>query len=330
MKKIRWGILSTAKIAREHVMPAIVTSHFGELTAVASRNLESAQALALRCNIPTAHGSYEALLADPNIDAIYNPLPNHLHVPWSLKALAAGKHVLVEKPIGLNVADLTPLLDCVAEHPSLKVMEAFMYRFHPQWVKIHDLCNNDSIGQIRSIQSTFNYNNRDLDNIRNDTSMGGGALMDIGCYNISLSRYLFNAEPKRVMAQMRKIPGYEVDCITSAMLEFSEGTSVFTCSTKTEPAQWAQAQGESGSIRIHTPFNPIKDKATELTLTQDGTSQCIPIAPADHYQIMVDAFAQAILNDTPVPTPLTDALANMKIIDALVESAKTNQWIEIN
>lgn len=330
MKKIRWGILSTAKIAKEHLIPAMQASEFGEVVAVASRSMESAQAFATASNIPTAYGSYEDLINDPNIDAIYNPLPNHLHVPWSIKAIEAGKHVLVEKPISLDIADLAPLFACVKAHPQIKVMEAFMYRFHPQRAKIQAICNSPEFGPLHSIQSAFNYNNREADNIRHDASMGGGALMDIGCYNISFARMMFKEEPIRVVAKMQKMPGFEVDCITSAILDFPNGTSIFSCSTKSEHGQWAQIQGESGSLRISPPYNPTKDDESEIRFQHNDKVEVISIPPVDQYQLMVNAFARAILDDTPVPTPLSDAEANMKVIDAIVKSAKDRAWVEIN
>lgn len=330
MKKIRWGIISTAKIGKEYLIPAMQASAYGEVVAVASRSEASAQAFAKELNIPTAYGSYEALINDPNIDAIYNPLPNHLHVPWSIKAIEAGKHVLVEKPVSLDIADLKPLFACVKAHPQIKVMEAFMYRFHPQRAKIQEICASAEFGPLHSIQSAFNYNNRDMDNIRHDASMGGGALMDIGCYNISFARMLFGEEPLRVVAKMQKMPGFEVDCITSAILDFPSGTSVFTCSTKSEHGQWAQIQGESGSLRVSPPFNAAKDSESDIKYQHHDKVEVISIPAVDQYQLMADAFARSILDDTPVPTPLSDAEANMKVIDAIVKSANDGTWVDIN
>lgn len=323
MSKIRWGVLSTAKIARNHVIPAIQSSSLGEVVAIASRREEQAHAEAAKLGIAKAYGSYEQLLADPDIDAIYNPLPNHLHVPWSIKAMEAGKHVLVEKPVGLDSADAEKLLQAAREHAHLKVMEALMYRFHPQWQKAHELCAD--IGPIRTIQCEFAYNNREADNIRNSAAMGGGALMDIGCYGISLARFLLDAEPLRVVGHMNHL-GYEVDAITQALMVFEQGSASFNCSTKTEGGQWVEAVGENGSLRIHVPFNPIGDTETRLTLKQNGATQAITIGPANHYRAMADHFCDAILHNKPVPTTLEDALANMRVLDAIVASAKEQCW----
>lgn len=330
MQKLRWGVLSTANIGRTKVIPAIQSSQYSEVIAICSRSQASAEEAAGECGIERTYGSYEALLADPDIDVIYNPLPNHMHVPWSVKALEAGKHVLCEKPLGLNAADLTPLLEAAQQYPQLKVMEAFMYRFHPQWKKAHELVTDGSIGQLRTIHSHFSYNNREPENIRNIALMGGGALMDIGCYCISVARHLFGSEPLRVLAQITPYAGYEVDCFVSGILEFADGSSTFTASTKIENDQYVKASGEAGSVIIPLPFSPIADTETEIFLQRDRQSEKFAIAGSDHYREMADAFALSILNDQPVPTPLSDALANMTIIDALFASAKNQQWVELN
>lgn len=329
MSKIRWGVLSTAKIARLHTIPAIQSSNLGEVLAIASREPQHAREQAEQLHIPRSYGSYEALLADPDIDAVYNPMPNHLHVPWSIKALEAGKHVLVEKPAGLSVADLEPLLACAERHPELLLMEAFMYRFHPQWQQAKQLCDEGAIGTVRTIQCNFSYNNRDANNIRNSLAMGGGALMDIGCYGVSLARYILNAEPTRVLGHMNNLGQYQVDCISTALMEFDGALASFSSSTKTEPEQWVEIAGETGSIRLHIPFNPAADNSTELTLRQEGKVQIRNIKPANHYRNMTDALAEAILHNKPAPTSITDALDNMKVIDAIVTSAQEHRWISL-
>ncbi|HEY7884046.1 MAG TPA: Gfo/Idh/MocA family oxidoreductase [Cellvibrionaceae bacterium] len=328
MTKIRWGVLSTAKIAREYVIPAINASTLGEVIATSSRREGQAQAEAEKLGIPRYYDSYQALLDDPDIDAIYNPLPNHLHVPWSVKAIEAGKHVLLEKPAGLNAADLEPLMAAAARHPEVKVMEAFMYRFHPQWQTILKLCKD--IGPIRHIQAMFSYNNRDADNIRNSAAMGGGALMDVGCYGISLARLVFGSEPLRAMGLLQKLDGYEVDCITSGLLEFADGLANFTCSTKTEPGQWADIRGENGCIRLSPPFNPTATNAVHINVKRHDVSEEIIIPATNQYGCMTDAFARAILDNKSVPTPLTDALENMLVIDALFKSAEENRWVNVS
>lgn len=324
--KIRWGILSTAKIGRTKLIPAMQSSAHNEVVAICSRDQQSARAAADELGIARAYGSYEELLADPDIDAIYNPLPNHLHVDWSIKALQAGKHVLCEKPLGLNTADTQRLLDAAAAHPHLKIMEAFMYRFHPRWKMAKALIDSGRIGKLLTLHSHFSYNNRETQNIRNHVSMGGGALMDIGCYSISLSRWLFNAEPTQVIGQITPYEDYEVDCLISGILQFEQGSATFTAATKIEAQQYMEASGENGSILLPVPFNPISDSATEIHIKHDGELEIITVEPSDHYREMVDAFARSIIDQQPVPTPLSDAINNMRVIDAVFASAAKGQW----
>ena len=329
MPKLRWGVLSSAKIGRTKVIPAIQTSLHGEVVAIASRTQASADQTAKELGIERAYASYEELLADPDIDAIYNPLPNHLHVPWSIKAIEAGKHVLCEKPIGLNTADVEKLIAVAQQHPQLKVMEAFMYRFHPQWQAAKNLVREGSIGQVRSIHSHFAYNNRELDNIRNNADWGGGALMDIGCYCISLSRFIYDEEPLRVLGQITPYAGYDVDCFVTGIMEFADGNATFTATTKSEGQQYVEIHGEHGSILIPLPFNPNGDTTTHIIVKHEGVREEIVQPPSDHYRNMADAFAQSIFAKESVPTPLSDALANMKIIDAIFASAKNSEWVAI-
>jgi predicted dehydrogenase len=325
MHKIRWGVLSTANIGRK-IIPALQTSNNNHVVAIGSRHLNTARAFADEFGIARAYGSYEELLNDPTIDAIYNPLPNHLHIDWSIKAIQAGKHVLCEKPLGLHAAEVQALIDIAAQYPHLKIMEGFMYRFHPQWQQARELVRAGRIGQVRSIHSHFAYNNRDEDNIRNSVAMGGGALMDIGCYCISLARFIYNEEPLRVLGQITPYAGYDVDCFVTGILEFADGNATFTAATKIEPEQYVKIYGEQGSIFIPVPFNPIADTGTHLVLKCHKTHEEIACIPSDHYRNMGDVFANSITQKIDVPTPLNDALANMKIIDAMFTSARNNQW----
>ncbi|RYY71771.1 MAG: Gfo/Idh/MocA family oxidoreductase, partial [Chitinophagaceae bacterium] len=254
MSKIRWGVLSTANIAREKVIPAMQAGKYTQVTAIASANTALANTIAKKNNIATVHSSYEALLADPEIDAVYIPLPNHLHVPWSIKALQAGKHVLCEKPIALSSVEATALLQESLKHPHLKVMEAFMYRFHPQWHAVKELSQQGSIGHVRSIQSAFSYYNVDPTNVRNQPGIGGGGLMDIGCYCISISRFIFNREPSRVFGSLETDADFKTDKLATAMMDFSSGTSIFTCSTQATPFQYANILGTEGRIEFEIPF----------------------------------------------------------------------------
>lgn len=327
MNKVRWGILSTARIGTEKVIPAMQKCEFGEVVAIASRSENAAKAAADRLGIPRAHASYEALLADEDVDAIYNPLPNHLHVPWSIKALEAGKHVLCEKPIGLTSVEGQQLVEAGKQHPQLKLMEAFMYRHHPQWHKAKALVKEGQIGELRSIQTAFSYFNDNPGDIRNQADIGGGGLMDIGCYPISLSRFLFDTEPNRVMGCIEYDPKMKTDRLASAILDFGTGTSTFTCSTQLVPYQRVNIFGTEGRVEIEIPFNAPPDRPCKLWHQRGRDDiQEVTFDTCDQYTIQGDLFAQAILNETPVPTPIEDAVANMKVIEAVVKSGQSKTW----
>lgn len=328
MKKIRFGILSTAKIGTEKVIPAMQAGQFTEVVAIGSRQIEHARTAAERLKIPRAHGSYAALLADPEVDAIYNPLPNHLHVPLSLEALAAGKHVLCEKPIGLSSAEGQKLFDAARRHPALKVMEAFMYRHHPQWIRAKQLAKSGAIGRLCTVQSFFSYFNNNADDIRNQPQFGGGGLMDIGCYNISLSRFLFDDEPRRVLGQVEFDPAFHVDRLASGVLEFSGGTSTFTCSTQLTSYQRVNIFGTEGRVELEIPFNAPVDRPCRIWHQRGETIEEILLPTANQYTIQGDLFARAILDNTSVPTPIEDAVANMKVIESVLRSAEAKGWVE--
>jgi len=325
--KVRWGVLSTADIGAAKVIPAMQQGSYGEITAIASRDLAKAQAVAARLGIPTAYGSYEDLLADPEIDAVYNPLPNHLHVPWSIKALEAGKHVLCEKPVALTAAQAQELADAAARYPRLKVMEAFMYRFHPQWRRARQLVADGAIGELRTVQSFFSYYLDDPTNVRNMAGIGGGGLMDIGCYNISLSRFIFDAEPRRVLGIVEYDPRFNTDRLASGILDFGGGTATFTCSTQLTPYQRVNIFGTEGRVEIEIPFNAPPDKPCRIWHQRGDTIEEIVFDVADQYTIQGDLFARAVLDDTPVPTPIADAVANMRVLDAIVRSGQSGAWV---
>ena len=329
MTKVRWGVFSTAKIGTEKVIPAMQQGAHCDVIGMASRNLETAQKTAQGLGIPKAYGSYEEMLADPEIDAVYNPLPNHLHVPWSIKALEAGKHVLCEKPIGLTAAEGQELVDASKKYPQLKVMEAFMYRHHPQWQKTRKLVREGKIGELRTIQSFFSYFNRDPNNIRNMAGIGGGGLYDLGCYLISYPRFIFEAEPERVCAMIEYDPEFKTDRIASAMLDFGIGTSTFTCSLQMTRFQRTNIFGTEGRIEIEIPCYDPSKKPRKIWLQRGNEIEEIVFEICDQYSIQGDLFSLAILNDTPVPTPIEDAVANMKVIDALFQSDKAGQWKRI-
>ncbi|MGA9771986.1 MAG: Gfo/Idh/MocA family oxidoreductase [Blastocatellia bacterium] len=326
MNKVRWGVLSTAKIAVEKVIPAMQLSRNCQIDAISSRNPDNARAAAEKLGIAKAYGSYEALLADPEIDAVYNPLPNHLHVEWSLKAIEAGKHVLCEKPIALTSQEGERLVEAAKKHPRLKVMEAFMYRHHPQWQRAKRLVDEGRLGELRTIQSFFSYYNRDPENIRNKAGIGGGSLMDIGCYSISLSRFIFEAEPVRVFGLVEYDPEFGIDRIVSGVMDFGTGTSTFTCSTQLVPYQRVNIFGTEGRVEIEIPFNAPPDRPCRLWHQSGDTVEEIVLEICDQYTIQGELFSQAILDDTAVPTPIEDSVANMKVIEALIESGKKGSW----
>lgn len=326
MAKVKWGIISTAKIARLHVIPGIQAGARGEVYALASRDLAQAQAVAQELGIPKAYGSYEALLADPDVQAVYNPLPNHLHVPWAIKAAEAGKHVLCEKPLGLDAAEAAKLVQ-VCRAKGVLLMEAFMYRLHPQWVAAKQMVKEGKIGELRAIQTSFSYMNRDAANIRNRADLpGSGGIMDIGCYPISLSRFLFDAEPQRVVALVNRDPVLQIDSLTSAVLEFAKGHATFTCSTQLTPYQRVNIFGTTGRIEIEIPFNAPEFSPTKVYYETEAGLETITLDTVHQYQIEVDLFAQAILEGTRTPIAPEDAIANMKVIDAVFRSEKSGAW----
>jgi predicted dehydrogenase len=327
MRKLHFGILSTAKIGVQKVIPALMRSELCEVVAIGSRDADRAAEVAGRLEIRHAHGSYEELLADPEVDAVYNPLPNHLHVPWSIAALVAGKHVLCEKPIGLSADEGQELVDAAKEYPRLKVMEAFMYRHHPQWRRAKQLVSDGSIGELRTIQTFFSYFNDDAGNIRNQADIGGGGMFDIGCYCVSLSRFLYDAEPLRVVGAVEYDPELKVDRLASGMLQFEQGTSTFTCGTQLAPFQRVNAVGTRGRVEIDIPFNAPNDRPCTMRWQHDGETEEIALPVCDQYAIQGDLFARAVFDDTPVPTPLSDAVANMRVIEAILISAKAGTWV---
>ena len=326
MKKINWGILSTAKIGIEKVIPAMQQGKLSKIVAIASRTHESAREAAKNLKIPKAFGSYQNLLDDASIDAVYIPLPNHMHVPWTIKALSANKHVLCEKPIALTATEAKELLKETEKFPHLKVMEAFMYRHHPQWIQALELINGGGIGMVKTVHSFFSYYNDDPENIRNMVDIGGGGLMDIGCYCISLARLIFDEEPQRVFGKIEYDPSFETDRICSGILDFVQGTSTFTCSTQLVPYQRVNVFGTKGRIEIEIPFNAPPDKPCKILFQNNEIIEEIEIKICDQYTIQGDLFSLAVLNNEKVPTPIEDAVENMKVLEAVILSAKKEEW----
>jgi predicted dehydrogenase len=329
-RKVLWGVLGAANIAVQKVIPAMQRGEWCEIAAIASRDANKAEQAAGDLDIPKAYGSYEDLLADPEIEAIYNPLPNHLHVPWSIRAAEAGKHVLCEKPVALDAHQARKLFE-VQARTGVKIGEAFMVRTHPQWLRARELVRAGRIGDLRSIMGFFSYFNRDAANIRNVADWGGGGLMDIGCYPIFTSRFIFEEEPRRVMALLERDPEMQTDRLTSGMLDFPSGQSVFTCSTQLVPYQRMQLFGTTGRIEIEIPFNAPNHRPCHI-FVDDGSdlfgagveTESFPVC--DQYTIQGDLFSRAIRGEGEVPVPLEDAIRNMAVIDALVKSADSGRW----
>ena len=330
IRKVKWGILGVANIAVKKVVPAMQVGQWSEITAIASRDLGKAQSAAQQLGIPKAYGSYEELIADPEIEAIYNPLPNNLHVEWASRAAQAGKHVLCEKPISMTVGEALPLLE-TRDKTGVKIEEAFMVLTNPQWVTTLDMIREGRIGQVRSVAGHFSYNNQDAANIRNIRETGGGGLMDIGCYMIFFSRLIFGTEPKRVVSLVEEHPQTKTDILTSALLDFPSGHATFTCGTRMTPYQRVQIVGTSGRLEVQIPVNAPPDHPCKVLL-DDGTDllgrniQTFEFEACDQYTVQGDLFSQAIREDKQPALSLEDSIRNMAVLEAVFRSAKTGQW----
>lgn len=328
--KIRWGVIGVAKIAVTKVIPGMQKGSYSEITAIASRDAGRARQAADQLGIPKSYGSYQELLADPDIQAVYIPLPNHLHVPLSIKAAEAGKHVLCEKPISLTPDEVRTLIG-VRNKTRVKIGEAFMVRTAPEWLRAREIVRSGAIGELRSIVSIFSYFNRDPKNIRNVPEIGGGALMDIGCYPITMSRFLFERDPVRVSALIDRDPEMNTDRLTSALLDYGTGHALFTCSTQLVPFQRMQILGTKARIDVEIPYNIPPDRPSRIFI-DDGSelagrkARIEEFETADQYTIQGDAFSRAILDNTEVPVPLENALGNMLVIDAVFRAAASSRW----
>jgi predicted dehydrogenase len=328
--KLRFGVLGCAAIAVQKVIPAIQRSARCEVAAIASRDPGRAAATATRLGIERSHGSYDDLLADPTVEAVYIPLPNHLHAEWTLRAAAAGKHVLCEKPLALGTTEATEMIEG-CRRAGVTLMEAFMYRVHPMWARVHDLVTAGSIGELQVIQAFFSYRNLDPDNIRNIASYGGGALMDIGCYPINVARWMFGGEPSSVVGAVRIDPTFGTDVLSSAVLDFDGRQAVFTCSTQIEPDQRVHLVGTEGRLLVEIPFNIPPDRPTRIIRAAGGDPPVAPgievitVPAADPYTVQADGFAAAIRDGAPVPIPPEDAIGNLAVIEAVLRSSSQQQ-----
>jgi predicted dehydrogenase len=329
-EKIRWGVLGVANIAVKKVIPAMQKGRFSEISAIASRDAARASQAAAQLGIPKSYGSYHDLLADPAIQAVYIPLPNHLHVPLSIKAAEAGKHVLCEKPLALTAEEVRQLIS-VRNKTRVKIGEAFMVRTAPEWLRARELVRSGAIGELRSIVSVFSYFNRDPKNIRNVPEIGGGAVMDIGCYPINISRFLFEREPVRVSALIDRDPEMNTDRLSSALLDYGTGHAIFTCSTQLVPFQRMQILGTKARIDMEIPYNIPPDRPSRIFI-DDGSelagrrARIEEFEASDQYTIQGDAFSRAILDNSDVPVPLENALGNMLVIEAVLKAGQSGKW----
>jgi predicted dehydrogenase len=331
--KVKWGVLGVASIAVRRVIPAMQAGEYSEIVGIASRDLKKAEEAARKLEIPKAYGSYEELLADPEIEAVYNPLPNHLHVPWSIKAAEAGKHVLCEKPISVTVAEAKTLL-ATRDRTGVKMGEAFMVKTHPQWLRTRELVRTGKIGELRAITGAFSYFNRDPTNVRNVAEWGGGGMLDIGCYPITMSRFIFGEEPTQAAGLIERDPDFKTDWLASVMLKFPSGQATFTCSTQLVPYQRMQFFGTEGRIEMEIPFNAPAERPTRI-LVDDGrdvfgggvTTETFPVC--NQYTIQGDLFSRAVRGEGDVPVSIEDAIGNMAVIEAVFQSAKSGKCEEV-
>ena len=330
MEPVRIGIISTARIGLQRVIPAMQKGQHVKIEAIASRDLARAEEAARQFGIPKAFGSYEALLADPDIEAVYNPLPNHLHVPISIEAAKAGKHVLCEKPIALD-ADEAATLIAARDEAGVTIAEAFMVRHHPQWLKALELIQAGRIGELRAVQASFSYMNVDPANVRNQADIGGGGLYDIGCYPIVATRFFFGAEPVRAMGLLERDPGFNTDRLCSAVLHFPTGQAQFLCSTQLVSQQRLQILGTTGRIDLDIPFTPHESDVSRVLL-DDGSNRGFDSAEeftfqgVNQYTLQGDHFARVVRGQAALDFPLEDAVRNMAVIDALYRSGESGGW----
>jgi len=328
--RVKWGVLGAARIALKKVIPALQQAERCQVVAIASRDASKAREAAQALGIPRAYGSYEELLADPEVEVVYNPLPNHLHVPWTLRAAQAGKHVLCEKPIGLTAAEARTLL-AARDRAGVKVQEAFMVRTHPQWLAARELARSGRLGDVRTILGVFSYYNDDPRNVRHVVDYGGGALMDIGCYPVTVSRFLFGEEPRRVAGVLERDPRFGTDRLASALLEFPSGHCAFTCGTQLVPYQRVQILGTRGRVEVEIPFNAPPDRPCRIFVDDGrdvfgGGQETITFETCDQYTIQADLFSSAVRGEREQAVPLEDAVDNMRVIEAIFRSAESGRW----
>ncbi len=331
--KIRWGILGTAKIALEQVIPAMQKGTYSEVTAIASRSMEKASAVSKKLKIGKPYGSYSELLDDPDIDAVYIPLPNHMHVHWSIKAMEAGKHVLCEKPFALTMEDVKKAIEA-RDRTGMKISEAFMVRSNLQWLKAKEIINNPEFGKLRAVQGFFSYYNINSEDIRNDSTAGGGGIWDIGCYPVNTSRFILDEEPLRVISMIENDPVFKTDRLASVMMEYPSGYAQFISSTQSAPFQRMLFVGTKKHLEIEIPFNAPDSEPAKIMVGSDYEGikkrEIIEIPVCNQYTLQGDAFSKSIMEDTEVPVPLEDTLKNTAVLTAIFKSAETGNWEEVS
>jgi len=325
MKKIKIGVIGVSGHLQSRILLPMTKSDKVEVVALASRDIEKAKGVAKTWGIQKAYGDYNELLEDPDIDAVYIPLPNHLHLEWIKKAVKANKHVLCEKPLTLNSIETKEVMD-LAKNNNVKIMEAFMYRFHPKWKMVNELMKVNGIGEVQSIHTVFTYSNNDPKNIRNIKDYGGGALMDIGCYAISSARYILGNEPSRVLGLSSYSESTETDVLSSGIMDFGKSRALFTVSTSLFPAQEVKVYGTGGTLEVIIPFNDNYDMKGQVKIVTGLGERIVEFEPVNQYGEMLNAFADSINGDTPVPVSLKDSYMNMQIMDQLIKSSENNLW----
>ncbi len=326
-RKLRWGVISTANIGRAAVNPAIQASDNGELVAVASRIAAAAKAFAQASSIPRWYGSYEALLVQEDIDAVYIPLPNSMHRKWTIRAAEHGKHVLCEKPLALTAKECAEMQEA-ADASGVKLMEAFMYRFHPRTAKVVELVRGGAIGEPHMIRSAFTFRLTKPDNIRLQPELGGGALMDVGCYCVNVSRTVAGSEPLEVQA-LAEWGASGVDTQMAGTMRFADGLlAQFDCALTLERREFYEIAGTEGHLRVPAAFLPGTGEAQIHQHRGRDDRETHTVEGIDEYRLMVEHFAECVLDDLPLRYDAAEAARNMRVIEALYRSARNGGAVE--
>ena len=330
-EKLVWGVMGAANIALKKVIPGMLGDATSTIRGIASRDGAKAKAASAELGFETHYDSYEALLADPQIEAVYIPLPNHLHVPWSVKALEAGKHVLCEKPIALDAEEAEQLI-AARDRSGCQVLEAFMVRQHPQWLRAREIVKSGEIGEVRLVQTTLSYFNADPANVRNIADIGGGALYDVGCYALQIGRYIFASEPSRVVSLIDRDPDMGTDRLTSAILDFGDGKQLaFSASTQLVPFQRTQIFGTKGRIEVLVSLNAPQGEATRLLVDTTGAIdgsgiRTEAIEPCDQYGLQSAMAVRIFRGLEAAEFSIEDGVQNMRCIDAVYRSGVSGAW----